>query len=49
MFENKNLIFVVAESFSEIGIDKDRTPTLYKLTNNGFNLIIFMYHITYLQ
>lgn len=36
MFENKNLIFVVAESFSEIGIDKDRTPTLYKLTNNGF-------------
>lgn len=36
MFENKNLIFVVAESFSEIGIDKDRTPTLYKLTHNGF-------------
>ena len=36
MFENKKLIFVVAESFSEIGIDKDRTPTLYKLTNNGF-------------
>lgn len=36
MFENKNLIFVVAESFSEIGIDKDRTPTLYKLIHNGF-------------
>lgn len=36
MFENKNLIFVVAESFSEIGIDEERTPTLYKLTHNGF-------------
>lgn len=36
MFENKNLIFVVAESFSEIGIDKERTPTLYKLIHNGF-------------
>lgn len=36
MFENKNLIFVVAESYSEIGVDEERTPTLYKLTNNGF-------------
>ena len=45
MFENKNLIFVVAESFSEIGIDKDRTPTLYKLTNNGF--IFDNYYVPY--
>ena len=36
MFENKNLIFVVAESYSEIGVDEERTPTLYKLTHNGF-------------
>lgn len=36
MFENKNLIFVVAESYSEIGVDEKRTPTLYKLTHNGF-------------
>lgn len=35
-FKGKNLIFVVAESFSEIAVDKDITPTLYKLTNNGF-------------
>ncbi len=36
LFENMNLIFVVAESFSEIAISEDMTPTLYKLTNNGF-------------
>ena len=36
MFENKNLIFVVAESYSEIGVDEERTPTLYKLIHNGF-------------
>lgn len=36
LFENKNLIFIVAESFSEIGVREDLTPTLYKLTNNGF-------------
>lgn len=36
LFENKNLIFIVAESFSEIGVREDLTPTLYKLTHNGF-------------
>ena len=36
LFENKNFIFIVAESFSEIGVREDLTPTLYKLTNNGF-------------
>ncbi len=36
IFEGKNLIYIVAESFSEIAIDKDLTPTLYKLTNSGF-------------
>lgn len=36
IFEGKNLIFIVAESYSEIAVDKDLTPTLYKLTNNGF-------------
>lgn len=36
IFKNKNLIFIVAESFSEIGISEDLTPTLYKLTNSGF-------------
>lgn len=34
--ENKNLIFIVAESFDEIAVSENLTPTLYKLTNNGF-------------
>ena len=36
MFKDKNLIFIVAESFNEIAISEELTPTLYKLTNNGF-------------
>ena len=35
-FEGKNLIFVVAESYSEIALSPELTPTLYKLTHNGF-------------
>lgn len=35
-FENKNLIFIVAESFSNMSVDEKLTPTLYKLVNNGF-------------
>ena len=27
---------MVAESYSEIGVDEERTPTLYKLIHNGF-------------
>ena len=37
MFEGKNLVFVVAESFSEIAVSPELTPTLYKLINEGFN------------
>lgn len=36
MFEGKNLIVIVAESFSNIAIREDVTPTLYKLANEGF-------------
>lgn len=35
-FAGKNLIFIVAEGFYPIAVDKDVTPTLYKLVNNGF-------------
>ena len=35
-FKDKNLIFILAEGFNSIAIDKERTPTLYKLTNSGF-------------
>lgn len=37
IFEGKNLVVIVGESFSNIGIRKDTTPTLYKLSNEGFN------------
>ena len=36
LFEGKNLIFVVAESFNEIAVSEELTPTLYKIVNNGF-------------
>lgn len=36
MFKDKNLIFILAEGFNEIAVDKDLTPTLYKLTHEGF-------------
>ena len=35
-FKDKNLILFMAESFNEIAVDQKRTPTLYKLINNGF-------------
>lgn len=36
MFEGYNLVFVTAEGFSRFVIDEERTPTLYKLKNEGF-------------
>lgn len=36
IFKDYNLIYITAESFSQIGIDKNLTPTLYKLTHSGF-------------
>lgn len=35
-FKDKNLILFMAESFNEIAVSKELTPTLYKLVNNGF-------------
>lgn len=35
-FEGKNLIFILAEGFNSIAVDKELTPTLYKLSNSGF-------------
>lgn len=37
MFKGKNLVFIVAESFSELAVDEKLTPTLYKMVNEGFN------------
>lgn len=36
MFEGYNLIKITAEAYSPAAIDKELTPTLYKLTNEGF-------------
>lgn len=36
-FKGKNLILFMAESFNEIGVSEEYTPTLYKLVNGGFS------------
>ncbi len=36
MFEGYNLIMLTAEGFSHMAVDKELTPTLYKLTHEGF-------------
>ena len=36
IFKDYNIIFITAESFSQYAIDKDLTPTLYKMYNEGF-------------
>jgi len=35
LFEGKNLIYMVCESFSPVVISQELTPTLYKLANEG--------------
>ena len=35
LFKGKNLIFITAEAFSAEVIDPERTPTLYRLANEG--------------
>ena len=41
MFEGKNLILITAEGFSPYAIDKDLTPTLYRLAHEGFSFSNF--------
>ena len=36
LFKGKNLIFICAEAFSPYCISEEKTPTLFKLSNNGF-------------
>ncbi|MDE5831342.1 MAG: LTA synthase family protein, partial [Clostridia bacterium] len=36
MFKDKNLIFILAEGFNEVAVSPELTPTLYKLSHNGF-------------
>ena len=37
IFKGKNLIFICAEAFSPYSVSKERTPTIYKLINEGFS------------
>ncbi len=37
LFKGKNLIFITAEAFTKQVIDKDLTPTLYRLATKGIN------------
>lgn len=41
LFEGKNLIFMVCESFSPVVISEEMTPTLYKLYNEGIKFTNF--------
>ncbi len=36
IFKGKNLIYITAEGLDTIAINKDITPTLYKMVNSGF-------------
>lgn len=36
IYKGKNLIFILAESFNQIAVSKELTPTLYQLTHSGF-------------
>lgn len=35
LFEGKNLIWIMAESFNTVAVSQELTPTLYKLTHSG--------------
>ena len=41
VFKGYNLIQITAEGFSYLAIDKELTPTLYKMQNEGFNFTNF--------
>ncbi|MBR5272294.1 MAG: sulfatase-like hydrolase/transferase [Clostridia bacterium] len=41
MFKDKNLIVLCCESFSNLAIDKELTPTLYRLATEGFEFTNF--------
>lgn len=41
IFEGKNLIYITAESFTDLAIDKEHTPTLYKMSKEGLSFTNF--------
>lgn len=49
MFKGKNLIEIVAEAFYPIAVDEKITPTLYKLTHEGFHFTNFYTPLYYVS
>lgn len=49
IFKGKNLISITAEAFSPIAVDKDLTPTLYKLVNSSFKFTNFYTPVYYVS
>lgn len=49
MFEGKNLIFITAESFSPYAVDEQLTPTLYRLSQSGFQFQNFYTPLWYVS
>lgn len=41
MFKGKNLVVFMAESFNEVAVDEELTPTLYKMVHGGFEFTNF--------
>jgi len=41
IYKDYNLIMIIAESFSPYAIHPEKTPTLYKMANEGYNFINF--------
>lgn len=49
IFKDKNLIYITAESFSPLAIDKTLTPTLYKMSKYSFEFTNFYAPIYYVS
>ena len=49
IFKGKNLIAIVAEAFYPIAINEELTPTLYKLTHEGFHFTNFYTPLYYVS
>lgn len=49
IFKGKNLISITAEAFSPIAVNKDLTPTLYKLVNGSFKFTNFYTPVYYVS
>lgn len=41
IFKGYNLVLITAESYSHLAVDKDITPTFYKMTHEGMNFTDF--------